>query len=80
MKKLLLTTSLVLAAFATPAMAEGCTDMIAKFDSVITDSAADNDIKMKAIELREEGAKQQAAGDEKSCVATLSTALEALNG
>ena len=79
MKKFLLTTT-ILVAFATPALAEGCTQMMASFDSAITSSAASDDAKQKALEMREQGAKQQAAGDEKSCVATLTAALQELNG
>lgn len=54
--------------------------MIAQFDSTVSESAISDGAKMKALELREEGAKQQAAGDEKSCVATLTAALQKLAG
>ena len=79
MKKLILVTS-ILAAFATPALAEGCTEMMASFDTAISSSAASDATKMKALEMREQGAKQQQAGDEKSCVATLAAAMQELNG
>ncbi len=80
MKKLLLTTSILLAAFVSPALAAGCTDMIAKFDTAIVESSVSDAAKMKALEMREQGAKQQAAGNEQSCVATLTAALQELNG
>jgi len=80
MKKLFLTSSIMLVAFATPALAENCTDMMAKFDTAIEQSKVADAAKMKALELREQGAKQQAAGDEKTCQATLNAALSALNG
>ena len=78
MKKLLLTSTILLAAFATPALAQDCTGMIAKFDTAIEESKIDDTEKMKALEMREQGAKQRSAGDEENCKATLTAALQAL--
>ncbi|HFC04439.1 MAG TPA: hypothetical protein ENJ55_01925 [Rhizobiales bacterium] len=80
MKKLLLTSTILIAAFATPALAESCTDMMAKFDTAIETAKIADEAKMKALEMREQGAKQQSAGDEAACVATLAAALQELNG
>lgn len=79
MKKLLLTTSILLATFATPALAEGCSKMIATFDSTVSNSNASDEVKMKALELRDQGAKQHAADDEKACQESLAAALQKLN-
>jgi len=81
MKKLILVTAM-LTTFATPALAQtqGCTELMANFDTAISSSSASDEAKMKAVELREQGAKQQQAGDEKACVASLSAALQGLSG
>jgi hypothetical protein len=79
MKKSIFAAAAVLAVFATPALAEGdCTAMLAKLDAGIEASKAADDVKMKLLEMREQGAKQQAAGDEKSCQATVAGALNML--
>ena len=79
MKKLLLASTIAIAAFATPALAEGdCAAMMTKLDTAIQTSKAADDIKMKALEMREQAAKQQAAGDDKACVAATTAALEVL--
>ena len=79
MKKLLLASTIAIAALATPALAEGdCAAEITKLDTAIQASKAADDTKLKVLELREQAAKQQASGDEKSCLATTQAALEAL--
>jgi len=79
MKKLLLATTIAIATFATPVLAEGdCASAITKLDTAIQASKAADDTKLKVLELRETAAKQQAAGDEKSCLASAQAALEAL--
>ena len=81
MKTLLLTTTILVAAFSTSAMAgNDCTAMIEKFDKAIVESQVSDDAKMKALEMREQGARQQADGDDKACQATLTAALQQLNG
>lgn len=80
MKKLLLASSIVFATFATPALAEDCSKMIAEFDTAIQASSVSDAHKMKALEMREQGAKQQAAGDDKSCTEVLAAAMQVLKG
>lgn len=79
MKNLLIASTIAIAAFATPALAEGdCTAMMTKLDTAIQASKAADETKMKALEMREQAAKQQAAGDDKACVAATAAALEVL--
>ncbi len=81
MKKILLASTILVAAFSTSAVAqEDCTAMISQFDKAIVESKVSDDVKMKALEMREQGAKQQASGDEKACQASLTEALQQLNG
>ena len=81
MKKLLLTSTILFAVFSTQAVAqEQCAGMIEQFDKAITESQASDEAKMKAVEMREQGAKQQAAGDDKACIASLADAMQALKG
>ncbi len=80
MKKLLLTSSILVAMFSSQALAQTqCAVLIEQFDQAVTESTASNEAKMKAVELREQGAKQQAAGDDNACQASLSDALQALS-
>ncbi len=79
MKKLLLASTIAIASFATPALAEGnCAAAITKLDTAIQTSKAADDTKTKVLEIREEAAKHLAAGDEKSCLASAQAALETL--
>ena len=79
MKKSIFAAAALITLLATPAFAEGdCAAMIAKLDAGIEASKAADDVKMKLLEMREKGAKQQAAGDEKSCQATVAGALNML--
>jgi len=81
MKKLLLTSSILVAMFSSQALAQTeCSALIEQFDQAVTESQASNEAKMKAVELREQGTKQQAAGDDKACQASLTDAMQALAG
>ncbi len=79
MKKTLLATSLILFAFATPSLAgQDCTAMLTKIDASLETTKAADDAKAKIMQLRDKGAKAQAAGDEKTCSASAKSALEML--
>ncbi len=81
MKKLLLTSTVLFAMFSTQAYAqEECTALIEQFDKAVTESQASDEAKMKAVEMREQGVKQQAAGDDKACQVSLTEAMQALAG
>ncbi len=92
MNKSILVSGLMLTAFITPGFAEengakplifegDCLSVIEKIDEVLADEtlAVSDETKLQIMALRDQGAKEQADGNDAACTTTLTLALQLLN-
>ena len=75
-RKLLLVA--VVAAFATPALANQCPALMAKIDAALQTVQLSDENKAKVAELRDKGEEQHAAGQHAASEASLNEALKIL--
>jgi hypothetical protein len=68
MKRILLTTGLLLAISTAPALAGQCKDDIAKIDGAMTTAKIDADQKQEVSDLREQAVQLCGAGNEEAAV------------
>ena len=77
MKKLIITAVLI-AAFATPALANQCPSLMKKVDEAMATTQVDEATKTKVMALYEKGKTEHAAGEHAASEADLNEALKLL--
>jgi len=70
--------AVILAAFATPALANTCPKLMKAFDAAYATSTAAEDVKAEAMKLRKLGEEQHNSGAHDDSVTTLTKAKELL--